>query len=111
MSHRNRSWLRLSCFTSLAVSLCVAQPPSGTVRAWGLNLNGELGFATTTICITMQIFACSTVPGEVASFSGAVAVAAGGGHSLALKPDGTVWAWGINYEGELGNGSTSLINI
>jgi alpha-tubulin suppressor-like RCC1 family protein len=36
------------------------------------------------------------------------AVSAGSGHSLALKADGTVWAWGWNLEGQLGNGT--LVN-
>jgi alpha-tubulin suppressor-like RCC1 family protein len=36
-----------------------------------------------------------------------VAVAGGiGGHILVLKSDGTVWAWGYNQEGELGNGTS-----
>ena len=33
-------------------------------------------------------------------------LAAGGAHSLYLKPDGTVWAWGNGTFGQLGNGST-----
>ncbi len=33
-------------------------------------------------------------------------VAAGGSHTLALKQDGTVWAWGNNENGQLGYGST-----
>ena len=33
-------------------------------------------------------------------------VAAGSEHMLAIKPDGTVWAWGSNADGELGNGTT-----
>ena len=36
---------------------------------------------------------------------GVIAVAAGTNHSLALKSDGTVWAWGWNSFGQLGDGS------
>ena len=34
-------------------------------------------------------------------------IAAGGNHSLQLKSDGTVWAWGCNGYGQLGDGSTT----
>src|ERR1043166_9501522 len=33
-------------------------------------------------------------------------VAAGLNHSLAIKPDGTLWSWGYNNSGQLGIGST-----
>jgi len=36
-----------------------------------------------------------------------VAIAGGGFHSLALRSDGTVWAWGENDTGELGDGSAT----
>ena len=36
---------------------------------------------------------------------GAIGVGAGSRHSLALKSDGTVWAWGANGLGQLGDGS------
>jgi RHS repeat-associated protein len=40
------------------------------------------------------------------------AVAAGYNHSLAvLKSDGTVWAWGDNYGGDLGNGTTTNSSV
>ena len=35
------------------------------------------------------------------------AIAAGGTHSLALRDDGTVWAWGYNSHGQLGTGDQS----
>jgi alpha-tubulin suppressor-like RCC1 family protein len=40
-------------------------------------------------------------------FSGAVAIATGLGHRLALHQDGTVWAWGNNAFGQLGDGTTT----
>ena len=33
-------------------------------------------------------------------------ITAGGSHSLVLRTDGTVWAWGSNSTGELGDGTT-----
>ncbi|NJK43908.1 MAG: hypothetical protein HC933_06125 [Pleurocapsa sp. SU_196_0] len=37
-------------------------------------------------------------------------VAAGGYHSLAVRADGTVWAWGNNVSGQLGDGSNESRN-
>jgi alpha-tubulin suppressor-like RCC1 family protein len=44
-------------------------------------------------------------PGGTGSLSGIVAVDGGAYHSAALNSDGTVWTFGDNYEGELGNGT------
>ena len=42
---------------------------------------------------------------RVAGVTGAVQVATGYYHTLALKSDGTVWAWGFDGNGQLGDGS------
>jgi uncharacterized protein (TIGR03437 family) len=75
----------------------------GTVWAWGDNGNGQLGDGI--IAITRR-----NIPVQVSGLSAVVAVAAGTGHSLAVKNDGTVWAWGYNDDGELGDGTTTQRN-
>jgi alpha-tubulin suppressor-like RCC1 family protein len=50
-------------------------------------------------------FTDSAVPASVPELTGVVAIAAGGGHILALKSDGTVWTWGHNGFGQPGNGT------
>ena len=75
----------------------------GTVWAWGANGNGQLGDGTTTNQPTpVQVRDPSDATGFL---TGVVAIAAADRHSLALKSDGTVWAWGYNYSGQLGNGT------
>jgi len=69
----------------------------GSVWSWGDNLGGQLGNGTSILK--------SNVPVQVSSLTGVIAIAAGAYHSLALKNDGTVWAWGYNNYGQLGNGS------
>ena len=36
-----------------------------------------------------------------------IAIAGDGAHSMALKSDETVWAWGRNHYGEIGDGTTT----
>jgi alpha-tubulin suppressor-like RCC1 family protein len=49
----------------------------------------------------------SWTPVQVSGLSGVTAIAAGDHHNLALRSEGTVWAWGDNFTGQLGNGSTT----
>ncbi|MBB4923063.1 RCC1-like domain-containing protein [Kitasatospora kifunensis] len=81
----------------------------GTVLAWGLNQFGQLGDGQPGIDQSTPVPVCA--PGQTAPctrfLTGVVAVAAGGGHSLALSADSTVLAWGLNNFGQLGDGTNS----
>lgn len=89
-----------TAFSAIAVgayhTLAVA---GGEVWAWGANGDGQIGQATTT--------PYNATPAKIAGLTGIVAVAAGANHSLALKSDGTVWAWGRNSQGQLGNNTAT----
>ena len=69
----------------------------GTVWAWGANALGQMGNGTTS--------EAQLTPVQVSGLTGTVAVSAGYDHALALRSDGTVWVWGGNRFGQLGNGS------
>jgi Regulator of chromosome condensation (RCC1) repeat len=72
---------------------------NGIVLAWGSDSQGQLGDGAPNDGGT------SNVPVSVSGLTNVVAIAAGGQHSLALKRDGTVWAWGNDGSRQLGNGA------
>jgi alpha-tubulin suppressor-like RCC1 family protein len=67
------------------------------VWAWGSNLTGEIGNGSAS-----QTPVSTPVKSEV--IKDVVAVEGGSGFTLALRADGTVWAWGRNDLGQLGTG-------
>jgi alpha-tubulin suppressor-like RCC1 family protein len=79
----------------------------GTARCWGDNHNGGLGDGTTTDRHTPVAVCAGGVAGCASTLSGAVAIAAGGGHTCALLSDGMARCWGYNHYGELGDGTTT----
>jgi alpha-tubulin suppressor-like RCC1 family protein len=97
----------LSRVSSIAVGAAsLALLDDGTVMAWGSNISGQLGDGTQagpTECFPLNF--CSTTPVAVSGLEHVAAIAAGGGQSLALLSDGTVMAWGLNWEGQLGDGT------
>jgi alpha-tubulin suppressor-like RCC1 family protein len=68
----------------------------GSVFSWGFGWSGQLGLGSdATVYVPTRVEALP--PGKRA-----VAVAAGGVHSLALCDDGTVFSWGSGQGGRLG---------
>ncbi|HET7768529.1 MAG TPA: beta-propeller fold lactonase family protein, partial [Chloroflexota bacterium] len=73
----------------------------GAVHAWGDNSSGQVGNGS--------IDPFHVRPRAVSGVTNAVAIAAGGSHSLAVRSaraGGTVAAWGNNTRGQLGIGTT-----
>jgi alpha-tubulin suppressor-like RCC1 family protein len=90
----------------------LALDANGGVWAWGSNAYMQLGQGNnSTVDSTYAVKVPDPTTGS--QLNNVVAIAAGGGHSLALKNDGTVWAWGNNGYGQLGNNfgnSASTVN-
>ncbi|SDY79831.1 Alpha-tubulin suppressor [Asanoa ishikariensis] len=77
-------------------NLSVALLHDGTLRTWGFNFSGQLGDGTTSN---------RSLPVRVEGLPGRVtAIAAGQNFVLALLANGTVMAWGDNFDGQLGQG-------
>jgi alpha-tubulin suppressor-like RCC1 family protein len=86
-------------FSSIAAGAhhSVALKPDGSLWVWGSNYFGQLGFAPS------GMFSIQSAPRQIGS--GYAAVAAGRWHTLALRTDGSLWSWGYNFFGQLGDGS------
>ncbi|MFW6056818.1 MAG: RCC1-like domain-containing protein [Chloroflexota bacterium] len=77
----------------------LAVKSDGTLWTWGWNWEGQLGDGSSGADTNRN------TPYQVSGLSSVVAAAGGEHHSLALLADGTVWAWGFNPQGQLGNGN------
>jgi alpha-tubulin suppressor-like RCC1 family protein len=90
-----------SAVVALAPSLpfALALEADGTVLGWGVNTLGQLGDGTLNNAL-IPVQTSGLGPG-----SGVIAIAAGLSHAVAVKSDGSVWAWGSNNSNNLGNPS------
>jgi len=78
----------------------LALKEDGSIWAWGYNRYGQIGDGTTSN---------KTTPVQVTDIDNVKLISSSyyNSHSLALKGDGTVWAWGHNGFGQIGDGTTS----
>jgi alpha-tubulin suppressor-like RCC1 family protein len=66
----------------------------GTLWTWGVNNYGQLGLENN---VTQ-----TSSPSQVGSLSTWTQIAAGYYHTLAIQSNGTLWSWGLNSWGQLG---------
>ena len=89
------NWKQVSC----GYNYCAAVNVNGTLWTWGDNYAGKLGDGTTSLRSSPV-----TVAGGGTNWK---QVSCGNYHTAAIKTDGTLWTWGYNSYGELGDGTTS----
>jgi len=85
------------CQVSAGYQHTAAVRENGTLWTWGLSSNGQLGDGT----ITDQSSPVSVIGG----FTDWCQVGAGCKHNAAIRENGTLWAWGRNQCGRLGDGT------
>jgi hypothetical protein len=86
------------CQVSAGFNHSLGLRTNGTLWAWGQNSGGRLGDGTTTIR--------SSPVSVVGGFTDWCQVSAGFEHSLAVRSNGTAWAWGANGAGLIGDNTT-----
>jgi alpha-tubulin suppressor-like RCC1 family protein len=81
----------------------IATQASGTLWAWGENGQGQLGLGNTTDRSSpVQVGSDTWI--DISASNGYYYA---GQHSAGVKSDGTLWVWGNNDSGQLGQGDTT----
>jgi alpha-tubulin suppressor-like RCC1 family protein len=90
---QEEQWLEIS--TGYSHTLAVKK--DGTLWGWGSNSVGSIGIDSAAYDISSPV--------QIQSDETWFTVSAGSESSLAIRSDGTLWAWGSNFNGELGDGT------
>jgi len=96
----------------------IAVTANGGLWAWGANTNGQIGDGTATIAEEASVRPAPNVTvteivivednsrlTPVRVMDNVINASAGGNHTMAITADGSLWAWGSNFYGQLGDGT------
>lgn len=86
------------CYVAAGESVSFGVKTSGQLWSWGAATGGRIGDGTT-------VSKCSPVR-EFCSATNWCQVSSGGCHTVAVKTDGSLWGWGCNGVGRIGDGTT-----
>jgi len=92
------NWFQISVGNKSSTGHTVAVKTDGTLWAWGSNEYGRLG-------LNISYLAFRSSPVQVGALTTWSQVVAGGEFTAAIKTDGTLWTWGNNSSGQLGDGT------
>ncbi|MBB1510611.1 hypothetical protein [Tessaracoccus sp. MC1756] len=88
---KNIRLIASGCSTAYAVAT------DGTVWGWGSNRHGQLGVGADSDLTSLPVAIDNLPP--------IVAISTSGNSTFATDEEGTVWAWGLNRDGQLGDGT------
>lgn len=95
----DNNWVQIA--TGLSFSLGIKS--DGSLWAWGSNNYGQCGVSSSASSIV--------TPTRIGTANNWSKITAGYYHAIAIKSDGTMWAWGRNHVGQLGSGNTSTTAV
>ena len=89
-------WGKIAAGTQFSIAI----KTDGTIWSWGRNDSGQLGQ-------TLAVATNRSSPVQIGALTDWLQVVCGNYHALAIKTNGTLWAWGRNSAGQLGLGNTT----
>jgi len=88
---------------ALSDSSTCAVDNAGLVWCWGKNDSGQLGDGS----LVLRSAAAEVLIAAASPLTGISKIDAGGDHVCGQQADGSMWCWGRNTNGQIGNGATA----
>ena len=85
----------------------VAIKTDGSLWVWGWDIYGQLGDGSAPDYF-VDVITSNATPQQIGT--GFASVSAGAQHTVAIKTDGSLWAWGDNTYGQLGDGTFDALS-